>query len=194
MKKMIVLLTISLLLTACGPDVDIIVAAVAETQAAIPTSTQDTTYTDRYKDRYEAEIQQLQVDLSNASVQLTVAAVQIATLENLVHVQTQVAVATATPGPTEIPPTATAAFHEIPENQILVYAIGQVPLWKTDGTNKKDLPIMVKTSPTIRYYNDDWIIVYRAVVKADGGVTFYRVISPYGGGYYIRTQDVSINK
>jgi hypothetical protein len=194
MKKIIILFAISLLLTACGPDVDIIVAAVAETQAAIPTSTQDTTYADRYEDRYQAEIQQLQVDLSNASVELTLAAEQIATLESLVRVQTEVQVVTVTPGPTEIPPTATTAVREIPENQMLVYAIGQVPLWKVSDTNKKDLPIMVKTAPIIRYYNDDWIIVYKAVVKADGGATFYRVISPYGGGYYVRTQDVSTNK
>jgi hypothetical protein len=130
-------------------------------------------------------------ELDAANQALTEQAAQIQTQDS------QLATLNAGPTATETileTPTNTAQPTEtaplIPEGQKIVIAKKNAPLWKVDGYNDKDNPVMVKLDPVVRYEQGEWILVYDAAIKADGGALYYQVVGPIGAGYYVLVGDV----
>jgi hypothetical protein len=74
--------------------------------------------------------------------------------------------------------------------QKFVVATRNAPLFEIKEKNASGFPIMVKVDPIIRYVEGDWIVVEDTIIKADGGLLYYKVVRPFGAGYYIQTDHV----
>jgi len=181
-------------LTACQPTVSdselntAIAHAVETSIITIPEATKPVDV-----GGIEAELSSVQAQLDAAYLVATEQAAQIAALgEQLAQAQlaltptiTPIPAATAT-----ITPLPTATEPSLPEDQKFVTTTQQTGLYTYTEKNSKGYPIMVKTDPIVRYEAGAWMIVYQALVQADGGAFFYKVVSPFGGGYYVDASHV----
>lgn len=88
-------------------------------------------------------------------------------------------------------PTATATTSDVPPGTFYVIANDKLNLREISGYNGAGFPIMVIAEPRVQYEAGEWILVKIGMIKADGGVFYYEVVAPRGGGLYVRVQDVT---
>jgi hypothetical protein len=128
------------------------------------------------------EIEQMQVTLTSA-------AVQIATL----NAQEKTLAIAATAGSQ---PTSTLnSGYNIPANVFTVTIIHDAFLEVPVGVNNKDAPIMQQVQPQIKLSPGFQTWVYKERIPADGGGIYYRVFDPDGessADYHLRAVDIQI--
>lgn len=189
----LLMLITAIILAACTPtvsdtDLQTAIAQVVETSAAASVDTQPAS-----SSAADAERELAQAQLDAANLVLTAQAGQLAVMQEQLN-QIQLALTpTITPTPAAtatITPLPTATANLLPDDQKIVYATRQTGLYTYTEKNGKGYPVMLKTDPIVRYEAGDWMIVYKALVQGDGGTLFYKVISPYGGGYYVDVNHV----
>jgi len=142
----------------------------------------------------QAELDEVQQQLTEAQIQLTSQAGLVAALQ----AELQSAQLSLTPQPTNTPtitptPTASATPTAIitPGDQKAVVAVRNAPLWTFKDKNDAGKPIMYKPEPVTRYEPGEEFVVKTGVISADGGGRFYLVVGPKGAGYYVSVDHVS---
>ncbi len=205
MKKKFVLtcLLLTLVLSACSTKIsdEALQTAVSEaimTSSALDASIKETQAAQKIAEAQEAapsvaELVQLQTELSLAYAKLTEQAGQITDLQTEVEQLKSQATATNTPIPTitETPTiTPWPSDTPVPPDRKWVIAVGNAPLYNFSERNAKGYPIMEKLYPVKRFENGEEFLVYKAVVRADGGALFYEVVGPKFAGYYVSVDDV----
>jgi hypothetical protein len=186
-KLLIVCLLLAVLVTGCNLGL-----SEEEVQKAIDDALATSAAQNEQAPPPPADNSEADAALEAANQALTQQAAQIQTQES--------DLATLNAGPTAtdtLPPQTptntsepTATTPLIPEGQKIVLAKKNAPLWKIDGYNDKDNPVMVKLDPIVRYEQGQWMLVYEAKILADGGALYYQVVGPIGSGYYVLVSDV----
>lgn len=208
MKKtgLILVIFTAILLSACNASLSetALQTAVSEaimTSSAVEETSSDTTVAEQPAANMvsKEDFDNVSSSLAQAQVELTAQAEKInelqAELEQIYPLLTPTNT-TEPPPPTNTPQaTATPSPTDTPEggllfNQKYVVAVGSVPLYTYEKENDAGFPIMQKTDPILKFEAGAKIIVNIYPVRADGGSSFYLVIGPQHGGYYVLVDDV----
>ncbi len=95
-----------------------------------------------------------------------------------------------TPQATQTPSPSATQSGGLLFNQKYVVAIGSIPVYTYEKENEAGYPIMQKAEPIKKFEAGEKIIVNIYPIRADGGLSFYLVIGPKHGGYYILADDI----
>jgi hypothetical protein len=176
------------------------VSQVILTSSSEESTTDETTATETEStDIVNEQLNELNTQLENAKLKLTDQAAEIDALHSelegvyilLTPTITPTPQDTATPTitltPTPLPPPTEEA---IPWYHKTVKATGNAPLYYYEDENEAGYPIMIKTSPVVKFSTGDEFIVDINRVRADGGNYYYLVIGPKHEGYYVNINDV----
>ena len=131
------------------------------------------------KDPHQITLETAQAEAAAAYATVTAQAVEIEILEK------QLELARVTPTK-PAPPTPS-----IPGNVVSVVALHKMNVRRIKEYNKAGAPIMILLDPRIQFNQGETLLVYKAVVIADGGYRFYEIYGPRGAGYFVRAGDIA---
>jgi hypothetical protein len=204
-RTILLILLIAVTLAACNTTISDSVMQTAVSQVILTSSSEEsttdeiTTSDTEATDILDEQLNELNTQLDNANLRLTDQAAEIdalnAELEGVYILLTptitptpqDTATPTITPSPTPLPPPTEEA---LPWYHKTVVANKDTPLYYYEDENDAGYPIMIKTSPVIKFSKGDEFIVDVNRIRADGGANYFLVIGPKHNGYYVNINDV----
>lgn len=203
----IIIITTTMLFSACGTSLSETALQTAVSEAIMTSSAIEPERTEVPREEgsetnnvvSKEDFNNVETMLEEAHIELTLQAEKIselqAELEQLYPLLTPTTT-TEPPSPTTTPqftstpqPTATKT-GDLLYNQKYVVAIGSIPVYTYEKENNAGFPIMQKTDPILKFGSGDKIIVNIYPIRADGGLSFYLIVGPQHGGYYVLVDDV----
>jgi len=205
-KLFLIMLLVVIGLSACkGNSQSALQTAVSEAimtsvaEAPAPsTNTSESGGSNLNTDQLKSELDAAQITLTQQASQLlelqaTLDQANLLLTPSMTPTTEDTATPTITLTPTQIPSATASPTTDpllLPEGQKFVVATRNAPLFYIKENNDAGFPVMVKTNPIVRYVEGDWIVVESAVIKADGGLLYYKVVRPFGSGYYVQIDHV----
>ena len=207
MKKqyLVLILLAALLLSACKATISESAMETAVSQVILTSSSEESPGESEPQPESEivatlnVQLEGLNAQLNNANIMGTEQAAKIEALQAELDGVYVLLTPTITPTPQDTPtptitpsPTLIPSYTEsaLPWYHKYVEAVGTAPLYYYEDENQPGYPMMLKTSPIVKFSAGEEFIVNVNRIRADGGAYYYLIVGPKHEGYYVAIGDV----